>query len=166
MEAPKPDAPATPAKAPTYLELITATPAKKAPSPTPAPPAPEPPKAPKTKRERADENWKVLDTIISESEQFERGSEERSKCLEKLHQVLRQISKRPRTDSGGLRHDFGSATEEWDDFLAPSCEICGNFTDGTCKCDELEEHANSFLAPEEHAGESSKSVSPAEATTK
>jgi hypothetical protein len=108
---------------------------------------------PKTKRERAEENWKVLvspvldralhnrraemllrthnftaqlaqtfatikhgflakmhrlracsllvhvqDIIITESEQFEKGSVERAKSLEKLHQVLRQISKRPRTD--------------------------------------------------------------------
>jgi hypothetical protein len=53
---------------------------------------------PKTKRERADENWKVLDIIITESEQFEKGTDERLVALEKLHQALRQISKRPRTE--------------------------------------------------------------------
>ena len=167
METVKTDAAPT-AKAPTYLELITATPPKKVETPAPVT-APEPPRVPKTKRERAEENWKVLDNIISESEQFERGSEERSKCLEKLHHALRQISKRPRSDNllspKPARRDFNSATEEWDDFLAPSCEICGLFTDGSCKCDELEEHANSFLAPEEQTGESSSSVSPAETTS-
>ena len=36
----------------TYLDLITSN--------VPKAKAPEPPKAPKSKRERADENWKIL----------------------------------------------------------------------------------------------------------
>lgn len=107
-------------------------------------PSDTPPPINKTKRQRAEENWKVLDNIITESEQFEKGSVERSKVLEKLHQVLRNISKKPRLSN---RTDFTSATEEWDDFLAPTCETCNQFVDGGCQCEELAEHANSFLAP-------------------
>lgn len=53
--------------------------------------------------------------------------------------------------------------------MAPSCEICGHYaegSDGGCTCEELEEHAKSFLAPEGgHEGmdcESSQSLSRAD----
>ena len=106
----------------TYLDLITSNVPKA---------APEPPKPPKSKRERAAENWAILvralthdmderehtyirptqwpapcarawgcrmhwfltcvvyvqDGIIKESEQYEKGSEQRAKCLERLHEV-------------------------------------------------------------------------------
>jgi len=123
----------------TYLDLITSNVPKA---------APEPPKPPKSKRERAAENWAILDGIIKESEQYEKGSEQRAKCLERLHEVLRRISKRPRTEDIGKSQQFESAREEWDDFLAPTCSMCGLGTDsGDCKCDELVSNAEAFLAP-------------------
>mmetsp|Transcript_3022 Transcript_3022/g.6913 ORF Transcript_3022/g.6913 Transcript_3022/m.6913 type:complete len:199 (-) Transcript_3022:84-680(-) len=170
MSAPSPatapEAPAATAtaadKVPTYNEIITSNPAPKptaatapidvpkqssAGAPTAATKvgtAPGPSNPNKTKRERAEENWKVLDNIITESEQFEKGSEARSKVLEKLHLVLREISKKPRT--GSFRKDYTTATEEWDDFLAPTCPICSQFLDGECSCEDLTHHADSFLA--------------------
>lgn len=137
----------------TYLDLITSN--------VPKAKAPEPPKVPKSKRERADENWKILDGIIKESEQYEKGSEQRAKCLERLHQVLRRISKRPRNEMG--KHHFDSAQEEWDDFLAPTCTLCGLGTDcDACKCDQLVANAEAFLAPE---GDSNNPCSSASSDT-
>ena len=131
----------------TYLDLITSNVPKA---------APEPPKPPKSKRERAEENWKILDGIIKESEQFEKGSEQRAKCLERLHEVLRRVSKRPRADEKGKQ--FESAQDEWEDFLAPTCTMCGLGVDNdACKCDELVSNAESFLAPEEHGCSSGSS---------
>uniref|UniRef100_A0A7S0M171 Uncharacterized protein n=1 Tax=Cryptomonas curvata TaxID=233186 RepID=A0A7S0M171_9CRYP len=123
----------------TYLELIQSNLKE-----------PSQPIAPKTKRERADENWRALEQIICESEQYEKGSDDRAKCLERLHEKLRQLAKRPRLDclGGGPapRSGFSSAQEEWVDFLAPSCSLCGQPEDGTCKCEELAANAESFLA--------------------
>lgn len=63
-------------------------------------------------------------------------------------QVLRRISKRPRTEDKGKSQQFESAREEWDDFLAPTCPMCCLGTDcGDCKCDELVSNAEAFLAP-------------------
>jgi len=134
----------------TYLELIQST------CPKPSQETAQPP--PKSKRERAEENWKILDGIIKESGQYEKGSEQRAKCLERLHEVLRRISKRPRTDgmsSPGKKKIYSSAQEEFIDFLAPSCSICGQAYDGGCKCDELAANAESFLAPDEELADSS-----------
>lgn len=132
----------------TYLDLITSTPAK----PQNALPA-----RPKTKRERADENWKILDGIIKESEQFPKGSEQRAKCLERLHEVLRRISKRPK-GMPAKPQMFDSAADEWEDFLAPTCSMCGLATDNNaCKCDELAKNAEAFLAPEDAASSSASS---------
>jgi hypothetical protein len=65
-------------------------------------------------------------------------------------QVLRRISKRPRAEDKTKAHQFESAREEWDDFLAPTCSMCGLGTDsGDCKCDELVSNAEAFLAPGE-----------------
>eukprot|EP00287_Rhodomonas_sp_CCMP768_P011903 CAMPEP_0196716912 /NCGR_PEP_ID=MMETSP1091-20130531/337_1 /TAXON_ID=302021 /ORGANISM="Rhodomonas sp., Strain CCMP768" /LENGTH=159 /DNA_ID=CAMNT_0042057103 /DNA_START=241 /DNA_END=720 /DNA_ORIENTATION=+ len=123
----------------TYLELIQ--------SGCPSKSTPEAPKQ-KTKRERADDNWKLLDDIIKESEQYEKGSDQRAKCLERLHEMLRTISKRPpqiASPHKKLRKEYSSAREEWDDFLAPSCSICDQ-DEATCHCDELAANADSFLA--------------------
>jgi hypothetical protein len=92
----------------------------------------------------------VQEQIICESEQYEKGSEDRAKCLERLHEKLRQLAKRPRIDClggvSGPRSGFSSAQEEWVDFLAPSCALCGQPEDGSCKCEELAANAESFLA--------------------
>ena len=62
-------------------------------------------------------------------------------------QVLRRISKRPKSEEKGKT--FESAQDEWDDFLAPTCTMCGLAIDsGSCKCDELVSNAEAFLAPE------------------
>lgn len=126
----------------TYLELIQSGCPPKNTTPEPKPQ--------KSKRERADDNWKLLDDIIKESEQFEKGSDQRAKCLERLHEQLRTLSKRPRTQyvvpDKKLRKEYSSAAEEWDDFLAPSCPICAQ-DDENCGCDELAANAESFLAP-------------------
>mmetsp|Transcript_12046 Transcript_12046/g.30137 ORF Transcript_12046/g.30137 Transcript_12046/m.30137 type:complete len:197 (+) Transcript_12046:223-813(+) len=158
-EAPAAASAASVAKAPTYNEIITSSPAPKPPATTPIDvPIPSsagsaaqksdtpvgPSRPNKTKRERAEENWKVLDNIITESEQFEKGSDARSKVLEKLHEVLRDISKKPRT--GSIKKDYNSASEEWDDFLAPTCPMCLQFLDGGCCCEEHTlKHVDSFL---------------------
>ena len=96
------------------------------------------------------------DGIIKESEQFPKGSEQRAKCLERLHEVLRRISKRPK-GMPAKPQMFDSAADEWEDFLAPTCSMCGLATDNNaCKCDELAKNAEAFLAPED-AGSSSAS---------
>ena len=63
-------------------------------------------------------------------------------------QVLRRISKRPRGENKSQQWD--NAQDEWDDFLAPTCSMCGLGTDcDACKCDELVTNAEAFLlAPE------------------
>ena len=95
----------------------------------------------------------LQEQIICESEQFEKGSPERAKCLERLHEKLRHLAKRPKIDClrGGTppRNVFSSAQDEWVDFLAPSCSLCGQPEDGSCKCEELAANAESFLADAE-----------------
>mmetsp|Transcript_12384 Transcript_12384/g.29685 ORF Transcript_12384/g.29685 Transcript_12384/m.29685 type:complete len:168 (-) Transcript_12384:982-1485(-) len=129
----------------TYLELIQSGCPNKNTTPEPIKPA-------KTKRERADDNWKILDEIIKESEQYEKGSDQRNKCLERLRESLRTMAKRPPAQFASptkkLRKEYNSAREEWDDFLAPSCHTCGQ-EDESCGCDELAAHADAFLAPGE-----------------
>eukprot|EP00292_Cryptomonas_paramecium_P022068 CAMPEP_0113679602 /NCGR_PEP_ID=MMETSP0038_2-20120614/10753_1 /TAXON_ID=2898 /ORGANISM="Cryptomonas paramecium" /LENGTH=168 /DNA_ID=CAMNT_0000597687 /DNA_START=33 /DNA_END=539 /DNA_ORIENTATION=+ /assembly_acc=CAM_ASM_000170 len=123
----------------TYLELIQ-TNLKDTAMPSP----------PKSKRERADENWKILESIISDAERFEKGSQDRSKCLERLHEKIRHLAKRPRLGclNGGVttRPVYASAQDEFVDFLAPTCSLCGQAEDGSCKCEELAANAESFLA--------------------
>lgn len=98
----------------------------------------------------------IQESIICESEQFEKGSDARAKCLERLHEKLRQLAKRPKCDTVRTpprpRIPFNSAAEEWLDFLAPSCALCGQPEDGTCKCEELADKAESFLADTLMAG--------------
>jgi len=126
----------------TYLDLITS-------SVVPSKPPP-----PKTKRQRAEDNWKVLDAIITESEKFPKGSAERAKVLEQLHVQLRVLSKRPRTDcivkdgKKVLRCEYASAQDEWVDFLAPDCTMCGVSVEAGCKCDELAQQADCFMVDE------------------
>lgn len=42
--------------------------------------------------------------------------------------------------------------------VAPSCETCSQFIEGGCKCEELEEHAASFLAPGEDMEEAGEEL--------
>ncbi|KAJ1493070.1 hypothetical protein T484DRAFT_1880029 [Baffinella frigidus] len=124
----------------TYLELIQSS------SSAAAKPLP-----PKSKRERADDNWKILDGLIIESEKHPKGSAERAKVLERLHVQLRALSKRPRTDflikdgKKVLRCEYTSAQDEWVDFLAPDCSMCGVSVQAGCSCDQLAQEADCFM---------------------
>jgi len=65
-------------------------------------------------------------------------------------QVLQSISKKPRADDRTCKQ-YESAHDEWEDFLAPTCTMCGlGIDNGACKCDELVSNAEAFLAPEEN----------------
>ena len=104
----------------------------------------------------------MQESIICESEQYEKGSPDRAKCLERLHEKLRQLAKRPKIDClrGGQapRNSYSSAQDEWVDFLAPSCSLCGQAEDGSCKCEELAANAESFLADGESGNREAGSV--------
>jgi hypothetical protein len=75
-------------------------------------------------------------------------------------QVLRRISKRPRNEVLAKQQHYETAQDEWDDFLAPTCALCGLGTDNdACKCDQLVANAEAFLAPEGDCNEPCSSAS-------
>ena len=48
-----------------------------------------------------------------------------------------------------LRCEYSSAQDEWVDFLAPDCSMCGVSVQAGCKCDELAQEADCFMAPDD-----------------
>lgn len=79
-----------------------------------------------------------------------------------MHEKLRQLAKRPKIDclrgTPAPRNAFSSAQDEWVDFLAPSCSLCGQAEDGSCKCEELAANAESFLADGESGNREDESM--------
>jgi len=47
-----------------------------------------------------------------------------------------------------LRREYASAQDEWVDFLAPDCTMCGVSVEAGCKCDELAQQADCFMVDE------------------